>query len=122
MVPYDSLNDLKQFMLMEVYIGCNFCTPPPLDQVVLIQQEEPNPPLTAQPYVDGPIEVTGDLKLWEKNSSIKVFAERSFLFILENATVKSLPPGSFRAKPSPHAKGRHPGIQNKQDPALPPGR
>ena len=102
MVPYESLSDLTNFMLMEVYVGCNFCPPPPLDQVILVRRKKREAPLKPHDYVDGPIEVTGTLRLWTKESTDPPFTTRSFLFVLDDAEVQSVPKERFSPEKVEH--------------------
>ena len=38
MAPFDSLEDMSRCMIVPSYVGCTFCTPPNLRQVVFVTQ------------------------------------------------------------------------------------
>lgn len=93
MTPYDSLEDLETFMIMSFPTGCNFCAPPSVDQVVLVRQVPRSQPYS---YLDGPIEVTGTLKLWSKDSTDPAHKDEYFLYIMTDVQVASIPPDQFK--------------------------
>lgn len=84
MSPYDSLTDLRRFMLVEAPTGCFFCAPPGPLQVVYVEMDARRP----QPFIDDPIVVEGRLRLWHEGS--KHHGHRSFLFVVDNARVSGL--------------------------------
>ncbi len=84
MSPYDSLRDLRNFMLMNNPTGCYFCIPPSPKEVVLVRWKSDTP----QEFVDEPIEVTGTLKLW--NADSKDDAHRMFLYVIDDAKIRPL--------------------------------
>ena len=92
MTPYDDLENLETFLVLGFPTGCNFCAPPSVDQVVLVRQPERKAPY---PYIDGPIEVTGTLRLWRPDSSDPAHRDEYFLYIMSDAQVKSLPASAF---------------------------
>lgn len=82
MVPYDSLTDLRTFMLLSVPVGCFFCVPPPPQEVVLVRVDAKDP----LPFIYEPIEIEGTLNLWDESS--KDEKHKEFLFIVNKAKVK----------------------------------
>ena len=38
MAPFDDLKDMRRCMIVPSYVGCTFCTPPTLTQVVFVTQ------------------------------------------------------------------------------------
>ncbi|CAN5492956.1 hypothetical protein BH09SUM1_BH09SUM1_00300 [soil metagenome] len=83
MTPYSSLEDMKEFMLTRTTVGCYYCEPPPPQEVVFVRQKKSDAKL---PYVDGPIEIKGKLKLWKQDSKDEAY--QVFLYVIEDATVK----------------------------------
>jgi hypothetical protein len=87
MTPYDDLQDLRLFMILGFPTGCNFCAPPSVNQVVFVRQPERTTPY---PYVDGPIEVTGELALWRKDSQDPAHRDDYFLYVMRDVKVARL--------------------------------
>ena len=85
MSPYNSLRDMRNFMLMPSATGCFFCTPPSPREVAFVRMAPQDDPL---PFESRPIEVTGDLRLWRDGSDDA--AHRMFLFVLDNASIKPI--------------------------------
>ncbi|HPS03675.1 MAG TPA: DUF3299 domain-containing protein [Candidatus Sumerlaeota bacterium] len=87
MVPFKELNDMRRFVLMPTQVGCFFCNPPSVTQVALVRQKTQ----TQAPYIDGPIEVEGILRLWQ--AKCPQDPEREvFLYILDAATARPVKP------------------------------
>ncbi len=82
MVPYDSLTDMRNMMLLDTPVGCYFCEPPSPERVAFARIDSPEP----VEFVDEAIEVTGTLRLWKKDSNEP--AHQMFLFVLDEATFK----------------------------------
>lgn len=85
MSPYDSLTDLRNFMLVQLPTGCFFCAPPGPLQVVAVRVDTDRP----LAFIDEPIIVEGTLRLWEEESSNPL--HRMFLFVIERARVSAIP-------------------------------
>lgn len=85
MTPFDSLTDMRQFMLFPNATGCFFCAPPSPLEVVFIRQIKKD---EAQPYIYEPIEIEGTLRLWRDQS--EEAAHTMFLYVVDDATVKKL--------------------------------
>lgn len=85
MVPYDSLTDMRSFMLLPVPMGCFFCTPPSPKEVVMVKLDSKQ----VVPFVDEAIEVSGRLELWKPDSPDQL--HKQFLFVLHDATFKKIP-------------------------------
>jgi len=86
MTPYDSLEDMKTFMLFGFPTGCNFCAPPSVNQVVLVRQAAGQKKYS---YIDKPIEITGTMSLWHKDSEDPMHKEM-FLFVMDDVKVVAL--------------------------------
>ena len=84
MAPYDSLNEFRRMVVLPFSAGCNFCAPPSPVEIVYVEQRASK----ADQFYNIPIQVTGKLKLWEKDSTIE--AHKYFLFFIEDATIKPL--------------------------------
>jgi hypothetical protein len=101
MTPYDSLQDMRTFMLFPFPTGCNFCAPPAVNQVVLVRQhkDRENPR-----YVEEPVTVTGTLRLWREDSEDPAHAGDFFLYLLEDAfvRVRQLDPAQRRGQHRGH--------------------
>jgi hypothetical protein len=87
MSPYDSLQDMRRFMLFPFPTGCNFCAPPAVNQVVMVRQKEGQ---RRYGFVDAPILITGTLRLWREDSEDPAHAEDFFLFVMEDTEVREL--------------------------------
>ena len=85
MAPYDSLDNMSNFMLMTGATGCFFCTPPSMTEALLIRQK----PKKELPYLAGAIEVEGKLKLWSGKEEDYIAFE-GFFYIIEDAEVKQV--------------------------------
>jgi hypothetical protein len=85
MVPYDSLEDMSTFMLMEKSSGCFFCVPPNLAEVAVVRQA----PGGTRKFMDDPIEVTGILRITKPNSPHEAH-QAGFVYLLEDARVEKL--------------------------------
>jgi hypothetical protein len=94
MTPYDSLEDMKTFMLFGSPTGCNFCSPPSVNQVVLARQA---PGEKKYPYIDKPIEITGTMSLWHKDSEDPMHKEM-FLFVMDDVKVVALEAVALKEK------------------------
>lgn len=87
MSPYDSLQDMRTFMLFPFPTGCNFCEPPGVNQVVLVRQKEG---LRRYGFIDAPIQITGTLRLWREESTDPAHREDFFLYVMDNTEVREL--------------------------------
>ena len=88
MVPFNQLENLKEFMLMPSSNGCNFCEAPMKEEMVYVKQ----PGKKKYPFITEPIVVTG--KLWVKGAGTpplnKTYAQ--FLYCLQDTKVTKLRP------------------------------
>jgi hypothetical protein len=87
MSPFDSLQDMRTFMLFPFPTGCNFCAPPAVNQVVLVRQKEGQ---RRYGFIDAPILITGTLRLWREDSEDSAHAEDFFLYVMEDTEVREL--------------------------------
>ncbi|MCC5842845.1 MAG: DUF3299 domain-containing protein [Verrucomicrobia bacterium] len=87
MSPFDSLQNMKTFMLFPFPTGCNFCEPPAVNQVVLVRQKEGQ---RRYGFIDAPILITGTLRLWREDSEDSAHSEDFFLYVMEDTEVIEL--------------------------------
>ncbi len=85
MVPYDSLEDMSVFMLMQVSSGCFFCEPPSLNQVVIVHQKKGN----SKTFIEDPIRITGTFRVWNKDSQHPDH-QAGFLYVMDDTTVEKM--------------------------------
>lgn len=85
MAPFDDLRDMRRCMFLPSYVGCKFCSPPSLTQVVFVTQGDADESGT-RPYIDGACEVTGILRLSLPNSDHEG-KRQGFIYSLEDAVV-----------------------------------
>jgi hypothetical protein len=85
MVPYDSLEDMSTFMLMEKSSGCFFCVPPNLAEVAVVRQA----PGGTRKFIDDPIEVTGILRITKPDSPHEAH-QAGFIYFIEDGKVEKL--------------------------------
>ena len=86
MAPYDQIDDMTHCMIMPSYVGCYFCTPPSLSQVVFARQKDRGADKKA--YIDDPVLVSGKLMLYKKDSDHPGHLSQ-FLYVIEDATIKA---------------------------------
>jgi hypothetical protein len=84
MSPFDSLTDMRTFMLMPTPTGCFFCVPPSPKQVVLVRIKSDQ----KVGFIYDPIEVEGELDLWKAGSEDP--AHQMFLYVMNDVKVKRL--------------------------------
>lgn len=89
MSPYDSLNDMRKFMLFPHATGCYFCAPPSPLEVVFIRWDTDR----RQQFIEEPILVEGILRLWTEGSTEE--KHRYFLYVIDEAKVTKLGDGQL---------------------------
>lgn len=82
MVPFDSLTDMRKFMLFPTPMGCYFCTPPSPLEVVFIRRTSDK----EEPFIGDLIEVEGKLSLWREGS--RDAGHKMFLYIIDDAKIR----------------------------------
>ncbi len=86
MVPFNSLENLKEFMLMPSSNGCNFCESPMKEEIIYVRQ----PGKKKYEFISEPLIITG--KLWVNGAGTapknKTYAQ--FLYAFEDAKVEKL--------------------------------
>ena len=86
MAPFDSLEDMSRCQVVPSYVGCNFCSPPNLRQVVYVTQGSEDEPEKTYSFIEEPSYVTGTFKISLPESDHEG-QTRGFVYSIENATV-----------------------------------
>ncbi len=84
MVPYDSLQSMQRCMLFPSYVGCNFCTPPSLSQVLYIRQKDKKN--ARYDFIEPPSDVTGILRLLREESEHEGHLD-GFYYVIDEAVI-----------------------------------
>ena len=110
MAPFDSLEDMSKCMMVPSYVGCTFCTPPNLRQVVFVTQGAESSEET-YPFIEEPSYVTGIFRITNSESTHEG-KNQGFVYSIENAEVTAhtgeapkRAPG--HATPGSHNKGQN---------------
>ncbi|MEM6277898.1 MAG: DUF3299 domain-containing protein [Verrucomicrobiota bacterium] len=84
MAPYDSLSDMRRCMIVPSYVGCTFCAPPSLTQVVYVRQKErANQEF---PFIEPPSDVSGILRIAE-GENLHEGHRDGFVFVIDEAII-----------------------------------
>ena len=89
MAPYDLLDDMSRFMLMPSYVGCHFCKPPALNQVLYVEQSGSAGSKGKPQFIHEPIRVTGTLRLFSTESEHPAHLAE-FVYALDDARIEVL--------------------------------
>ena len=85
MAPYEKLDDMSTCMILPASVGCYFCSPPAVTQVVLIQQKGGTK--DKRPFINEAVIVTGTLRLFTFASQHPAH-QADFMYALDDATVE----------------------------------
>jgi len=85
MAPFDSLDDMRRCMIVPSYVGCTFCSPPSLTQVVFVTQGSKKTS-KRYPFIEPPSRVVGTLRL-SVSESERDGQSQGFMYSIENAVV-----------------------------------
>lgn len=86
MAPFDNLRNMRRCMIVPNYVGCRFCSSPDLNQVVYVTQGNQNKSQLSYPYIEGPSQVSGILRLSLPDSEHDGKTQ-GFVYSLEDASV-----------------------------------
>lgn len=86
MAPFDSLEDMRRCQIVPSYVGCTFCSPPNLRQVVYVNQSEDGSLEEIYPFIEEPCQVTGIFRISEPESDHEG-KKKGFVYSIENAEV-----------------------------------
>ena len=109
MAPFDDLKDMRRCMIVPSYVGCTFCTPPTLTQVVFVTQGG-DESKSKYPFIEEASRVSGIFRISHPESD-HPGQQAGFLYSIENAVVSAhegeapqRAPG--HATPNDHNKGK----------------
>lgn len=86
MAPFDSLDDMSRCMIVPSYVGCTFCSPPNLRQVVFVTQGKSDEPEKTYSFIEEPSYITGIFRITHPDSTHEG-KEQGFVYSIENADV-----------------------------------
>ena len=86
MAPFDSLDDMSRCMIVPSYVGCTFCSPPNLRQVVFVTQGKSDAPEKTYSFIEEPSYTTGIFRITHPDSTHEG-KEQGFVYSIENADV-----------------------------------
>ncbi len=87
MAPFDSLDDMRRCMIVPSYVGCTFCSPPSLTQVVYVTQGGAGESMRRPfPFIEEPSYITGILRLSLPGNDHEG-TQQGFIYSIENAVV-----------------------------------
>lgn len=84
MAPYDSLNDMRRCMIVPSYVGCTFCSPPSLTQVVYVIQGSSSASARTFPFIEEASHITGTFRL-SRPGGDREGQQQGFHYSLEDA-------------------------------------
>ncbi len=86
MAPFDDLKNMRRCMIVPSYVGCNFCSPPDLSQVVFVAQGDDPDDETTFPFIEEACSVSGTFRI-SRDGSDRTGAQLGFLYSLEDAVI-----------------------------------
>ena len=86
MAPFDSLEDMSRCQIVPSYVGCNFCSPPNLRQVVYVTQGDPDVSGQSYSFIEEPSHVTGIFRISLPGSDHEG-KNNGFVYSIEDAIV-----------------------------------
>ena len=84
MAPFDNLSDMSRCMIVPTYVGCTFCSPPSLTQVVFISQKKDGD--DEKPFIEEASHISGILRLSLPGRQHDG-KQQGFLYSIENAII-----------------------------------
>lgn len=99
MAPWQTLSDFTEFMFIPFEVGCVFCSPPPVTQVMLVKQKRTKGG-QVPPFAPRSITVTGTLRLFTYDSNHPAH-QADFMYALDDAVVELRPGRSGKLLPTP---------------------
>lgn len=99
MAPWQTLSDFTEFMFIPYEVGCVFCSPPPVTQVMLVKQKRARGQ-QVPPFAPRSITVTGTLRLFTYESAHPAH-QADFMYALDDAVVELRPGKSGKPLPTP---------------------
>lgn len=99
MAPLDSLEDMSRCMIVPSYVGCTFCSPPDLTQVVYVTQGDENE-TDEYPFIEEPSHVRGIFRISKDKDSLQGEGD-GFVYSIEQAEVTAYT-GDFSERIASH--------------------
>jgi len=108
MAPFDSLNDMRNCMILPSYVGCTFCNSPDITQVVYVAQSDQAD--ERYPFIEEPSEVTGIFRLPKTDDPQGNHEghEQGFVYVIEDALVTPYQASDAPTRAPGHEGGSHP--------------
>tara|TARA_B100001093_G_scaffold70105_1_gene60596 strand:+ start:3206 stop:4963 length:1758 start_codon:yes stop_codon:yes gene_type:complete len=86
MAPFDSLEDMRRCQIVPSYVGCTFCNPPNLRQVVYVTQGNDDNSNETYSFIEEPSHVTGIFRI-SLPGSYHEGKKKGFVYSIEQAEV-----------------------------------
>ena len=86
MAPFDDLRSMRRCMIVPSYVGCRFCNPPDVEQVVYITQGSGESAKRPYPFIEEPSHVSGTFRISLPDSDHEG-KKHGFVYSIENAVV-----------------------------------
>tara|TARA_B100000212_G_scaffold310236_1_gene261181 strand:+ start:3582 stop:5297 length:1716 start_codon:yes stop_codon:yes gene_type:complete len=106
MAPFDSLEDMSRCMIVPSYVGCTFCSPPNLRQVVFVTQGGEDSSGQTYPFIEEPSYVTGTFRISLPESHHEG-KKQGFVYSIEDAEVTIHTGEAPKRAPSHATPGGH---------------
>ena len=106
MAPFDSLEDMSRCMIVPSYVGCTFCSPPNLRQVVFVTQGGEDSSGQTYPFIEEPSYVTGTFRISLPESDHEG-KKQGFVYSIEDAEVTIHTGEAPKRAPSHATPGGH---------------
>ena len=106
MAPFDSLEDMSRCMIVPSYVGCTFCSPPNLRQVVFVTQGGEDSSGQTYPFIEEPSYVTGTFRI-SLSESDHEGKKQGFVYSIEDAEVTIHTGEAPKRAPSHATPGGH---------------
>lgn len=117
MAPFDSLDSMQRCMIFPTYVGCKFCTPPQMNQVVYVTQGDGERRTGRHPFIESASRVTGTLRLTVDGSDHEG-QRMGFVYAIENAEVVPYE-GEAPERPPGHEEVGHEPVAVDLEPVAP---
>ena len=97
MAPFDDLRNMRRCMILPSYVGCKFCSPPNISQVVFVTQADDGGSGSHR-FIEAPSHVTGILRLSLPGSEHEG-KRQGFMYSIEDAVVTEHPGEALEQAP-----------------------
>ncbi len=97
MAPFDDLRNMRRCMILPSYVGCKFCSPPNISQVVFVTQTDDGGSGNHR-FIESPSHVTGILRLSLPDSEHEG-KRQGFMYSIEDAVVTEHPGETLEQAP-----------------------